>query len=433
MLGSSEIPDQSGLGFFPRPVDVFSRPPSRFQPANSRRCYLTAPTTLKSDDLSMQNQEKVTSSIPVQKVPELIKSQNDPSNSKSQEVAELERLRTELHQMTQLNVSNTSTISVKSSEIDELKNRLSEATSANERLALKSKEIDELKSRLSEAHLSNTRFRTEIEDMRRQLTYQKSSDPSDDSLAVQHDLRGARILEASNSSLVKGSVEATHADSSSFYEADTSGDQKELADEVRSQVKKLFTVKDERFWKKTYEKHKEHSQMSKENFRLALHELGIFLDEEGEREVFEGADNDQDQALDFNEFLLAVKKPSKVEQWTAGLPLTKLVAAAFVPIIRQSKFKDDPLVALSECSTQTLSLVINVLKEGLHELLWKHISELKTGYRAMKNMKLDIQENQAQSKFSSGGEVGVMSCGKINDFYGGLGSRVGQYVSLNVI
>jgi hypothetical protein len=336
--------------------------------------------------------------------------------------------------MTELNLSSAETISVKSSEIDELKKRLIETNSANEHLvALKSKEIDEVKSRLGEAQSSNTRFHTEIEDMRRQLTSQKSSDPSDGPLKLQQDHRGTKILKASNTSSVPDSVEVGHSEFSPFYEADASGDQKELADEVRSQVKKLFTTKDERFWKKLYEKHKDSSQMSKENFRLALHELGIFLDEEGEREVFEGADNDQDQGLDFNEFLLAVKKPSKLDQWTAGLPLTKLVAAAFVPIIRQSTFKDDPLVALSECSTQTLSLVINALKEGLNELLWKHISELKTGYRAMKNMKLDIQDTKAQSKFSSGGEVGVMSCGKINDFYGGLGSRVGQYISCYAI
>jgi hypothetical protein len=47
-----------------------------------------------------------------------------------------------------------------------------------------------------------------------------------------------------------------------------------------------------------------------------------------------------------------------------------------------------------------LSFILTVLKEGLNELLWKHISDLKTGYRALKSMNLETQGPQATSKFS---------------------------------
>ena len=348
-----------------------------------------------------------------------------------QSETESERLKSELNRLIELDTTNAKCIRTQSSEIDELKNRLNETNSSSARLlAEKSKEIDELKNRLSESSSAIARFRAEIDDMKRQYASNKSIDSSEQAPATaelapsiaQH----ARVLRSSAPVLVQDSAESVQPPSGSFYvEADEGGEHKNLADEVRTQIKKFFATKDERFWKKTYERHlKGHNQMSRENFRLAFHELGIFLDEEGEREVFEGADSDQDQGLDFNEFLTAVKTPSKIEQWTAGLPLSKLVATAFVPIIRQSKYKEDPLIALSECSAQVLSLVLGVLKDGLNELLWKHISELKTGYRALKSLNLETQGPQATSKFSIG-DVGTMSCGKINDFYGGLGSRVG--------
>ena len=320
---------------------------------------------------------------------------------------EIGSLRSELDRLIESNSSTEKCISAKSSEVEELKNRLSEINSGSARLVAE-----------------NASLRAEIDEMKKQLASRKSFPKDIAPLVIHQDHRGTRVLQSSAPILAQDSVETMQSEAGSS-KVEALGEHKDLTDEVRSQINKFFATKDERFWKKTYERHlKGHNQMSKENFRLAFNELGIFLDEEGEREVFDGADTDQDEGLDFNEFLMAVKKPSKVEQWTAGLPLTKLVATAFVPIIRQSKFESDPLVALSECSASILSSVVNMLKDGLYELLWKHISDLKTGYRALQSMNLETQGHQAPSKFSIG-EVGTMSCGKINDFYGGLGSRVG--------
>ena len=353
------------------------------------------------------------------------KSESDSSiSAKSSEIDELK------NRLSETNASNARLLADKSKEVDELQDRLNEANSASARLiAEKSNEVEELKNRLSESSLANARLRAEIDDMKRHFSSNKSIDSSEIAPALaeiaQQD-NSARVLRSSAPLLMQDTLEAIQPESGSFdVETVQGGEHKDLAEQVRTQIKKFFATKDERFWKKTYEKHlKGHDQLSRENFRLAFRDLGIFLDEEGEREVFEGADSDQDQSLDFNEFLTAIKKPSTIEQWTAGLPLTKLVAAAFVPIIRQSKYKEDPLIALSECSAQVLSLALGVLKDGLNELLWKHISELKTGYCALKSLNLESQGPQANSKFSIG-EVGTMSCGKINDFYGGLGTRVG--------
>ncbi len=349
--------------------------------------------------------------------------QNDNSRTLSQRDMEILILRSDLDRLIESNAKSEKNLSAKSSEIDELKNRLSETNTASARLiAEKSKEIEDLKNRLSESCSVNASILAEINVLEKRF----ASHISTETISVKEQ-RGMndRLRQVPNS--IEDSVDARSSEFGSFnVEADAWGGQKDLADEVRSQIKKFFAAKDDRFWKKAFERHvKGHDKMSKQNFRLALHDLGIFLDEEGEREVFDSADADEDQGLDFNEFLMAVRKPSKVEQWTAGLTLTKLFAAAFVPIIRQSKLKEDPLIALSECSPQILSSVVSALKDGLNELLWKHISELKTGYRALKTMNLETQGPQTLSKFSIG-EVGTMSCGKINDFYGGLGSRVGQ-------
>jgi hypothetical protein len=44
-------------------------------------------------------------------------------------------------------------------------------------------------------------------------------------------------------------------------------------------------------------------------------------------------DTDGDDAVDFDEFAVAVARPSKVEQWTSGIPVERLLASALSPVV----------------------------------------------------------------------------------------------------
>ncbi len=50
-------------------------------------------------------------------------------------------------------------------------------------------------------------------------------------------------------------------------------------------------------------------------------------------ELFATMDTDGDDAVDFDEFAVAVARPSRVEQWTDGIAVDRLLASALSPVV----------------------------------------------------------------------------------------------------
>ena len=150
----------------------------------------------------------------------------------------------------------------------------------------------------------------------------------------------------------------------------------------------------------------------KENLPSALADLGIEVDETELDEILFSIDAKGDVGLDFDEFQRAVSRPSSVEQWFGELPLAQMVADA-MPRVKGM----NPLRALSTATVEQLESSCLAFSEGLLKLMKNKISSLKDLYISQ-----DLAEsNLVAAKF----ELSKMSVGKIEDFYAGLGTRIG--------
>ncbi len=67
--------------------------------------------------------------------------------------------------------------------------------------------------------------------------------------------------------------------------------------------------------------------------RAALEDLGVLVLDDTVDELFATMDTDGDDAVDFDEFAAAVARPSRVEQWTEGIAVDRLLASALSPIV----------------------------------------------------------------------------------------------------
>jgi hypothetical protein len=191
--------------------------------------------------------------------------------------------------------------------------------------------------------------------------------------------------------------------------------------------------------------------LTKEKMKPALEEAGFKINDEDVEALFETLDLDSDNVLDFQEFKLAVQRPSKtlkeIERWTSSMPFSQLIATGFVelvghdrPIKKKTKghaheeaAQRDPIRIIAKCSDDEFSVVCDGVLEGIKKLLQKNHKEVKAAYEAFDKQKFAKGNEDDQSKFA----VNTMSCGQISDFYKGLEGRVGKWqfqrVLLNLI
>ena len=180
--------------------------------------------------------------------------------------------------------------------------------------------------------------------------------------------------------------------------------------------------------------------LTKEKMKPALEEAGFKIYDEDVEALFETLDLDSDNVLDFQEFKLAVQRPSKtlkeIERWTSSMPFSQLVATGFAqlvghdhPMKKRSKgaaheetAQRDPIRIISKCSDDEFSVVCDGVLEGIRKLLQKNHKEVKAAYEAFDKQKFAKGSEDDQSKFA----VNTMSCGQISDFYKGLEGRVGK-------
>jgi len=200
-----------------------------------------------------------------------------------------------------------------------------------------------------------------------------------------------------------------------------------LLAEVVDHVQQSFRPRDDLSLRKTFDKCKDTNKgkLTREGLKIAMTDLDHFLDDDAVNEIFDIVDADGDNSLDFDEFKAAVKRPSKLEQWTMGIPMFRIVASGLVPLVARSQVRDDPLRALAICSEEHIATVVEGMKEGLHKVILKHLERLKAGYDAINSLKDSAKLAKQMSKFSFG-DVVTMNCGRIEAFFDGLGGRVGS-------
>ena len=218
-----------------------------------------------------------------------------------------------------------------------------------------------------------------------------------------------------------------------------------LSDQIRLQVEYCLKRQDERFLLSVFQKHKKHliqgmkqgtEGILKENLQAAMEELNIFMQIDTVENIFLTMDVNNDGFLDFEEFKIAVLRPSPMEQWTSSIPLNKIIAAALTPVISMfPMFKDsDPLRALSLSSEEQLSSACRGVMEGILNIICRRVQELRRSFEVLDCKAVQEKENLELSKFAA---IGTMSCGDIPSFFKGLGERVGipkfSFISFSVL
>ena len=113
---------------------------------------------------------------------------------------------------------------------------------------------------------------------------------------------------------------------------------------------------------------------------------------------------------------MLVHKPSKTGQWTASMPLAELVADAM-----PRKTGSDSLRTIGEMSYSDIVAVCTAVAAGLKKMLLQEVQHLDQAYKILDQS--NVVGESSLSKF----ELFTMAGGNVQDFYSGLGARVGNF------
>jgi hypothetical protein len=208
--------------------------------------------------------------------------------------------------------------------------------------------------------------------------------------------------------------------------------------------------------------------LCKEQLQEALRDVGRIVDDEFLDDVFKQYDSDGNGWVGLEEFKCSVRRRSKLEQWTASMPIGPLVASCFVPLLLRSYEESahahegiecdasggtartvssnqqqdarpddahmkpkvalkmlsdpDPLSRIRRIEARGLSTVCIGLMDGFRELICERLGRLNEAYTAMERQSLKCADasSGAVSKFAFS-----MQGGETTDFYNGLGARIG--------
>jgi hypothetical protein len=185
----------------------------------------------------------------------------------------------------------------------------------------------------------------------------------------------------------------------------------------------FFRKRDKDFVDKVFESNKD----SRTNllplctFKSSLAEFGIDLEnDEAVTSLFNLMDVNNDCGLDRDEFERAIQTPTKLEQWTATIPVHQLLASC---LSVQSGI--DPLRRVSRLDSSEKEEVEQVFFRGFQRLFTEYSEKLQHLYFHM-DKKASEQSQGLASKFTF-----VPSSGGIEDFHEGLKSRVGKLQTKN--
>jgi hypothetical protein len=153
------------------------------------------------------------------------------------------------------------------------------------------------------------------------------------------------------------------------------------------------------------------------HLKSSLADLGIDLENDEVTSLFHLMDVNNDGGLDREEFERAIQTPTKLEQWTATIPIHQLLASCL-----SIKAGVDPLRTVSDLGGDKRAEVEQAFYEGFQRLFAEYLGTLKNLYCEMDKKAL-AQAQGLVSKFTF-----VPSSGVIADFHEGLKGRVGKFL-----
>jgi hypothetical protein len=191
----------------------------------------------------------------------------------------------------------------------------------------------------------------------------------------------------------------------------------------------------------------------RDGFKLACQDLGRNTDEDSLDDIFQAQDNSGIKSISFEEFKSAIRRRTKLEQWSLSIPTSDLVASCLAPIVQRKNSgsspdtipnlsavdQDDQLSKILDISGRDLDFVCMGIAEGCKYVLQQRTKILKVAYAKLDEQKKALELEQikldehfkekknarptemAESKFSF-----CMTGGNISDFYKGLEARIGM-------
>lgn len=150
--------------------------------------------------------------------------------------------------------------------------------------------------------------------------------------------------------------------------------------------------------------------LKNEQIREVLLDLYVNMSIEDVEQMLHSFGVDESAGWRWDDFKKLVDQPTAVEQWTSGIPFSRLVASA-IPACNI-----DQLDQIDE--NEGVRHICQNLLSGMERLLRDHILCLKKARALMMN-------SQAKAS-SAGSKFTVLNCGTIDDFHGGLEKRIGN-------
>ena len=196
--------------------------------------------------------------------------------------------------------------------------------------------------------------------------------------------------------------------------------------------------------------------LHKDGFEQAWLELGRTADDILWDNIFTVGN----ESISFEEFKSAIRRRTKLEQFSMSIPTSELVLSCLAAIVLRDNHGGasesnpnsfdhdvhhaDPLVKILDISGRDLDLVCMGVAEGCKYALQQRIKILRMAYDKLDEQKKALEEEQkkleeqmkgksivqlkeiADSKFSF-----CMTGGNVSDFYKGLEARIGMFCSLS--
>ena len=145
----------------------------------------------------------------------------------------------------------------------------------------------------------------------------------------------------------------------------------------------------------------------------ALQQLGLFVDETEARNYLLVAGGDQ-RSLGLDEFQQAAQGQWAGEVWAQSLPLAQLLSDTLPDCAECHRLR-----AISSLTAKEIRAVVEGFSEALEGMLSERVESLRKSLLAMDEHKEGPRPNR---KF----QVVSMSCGRIEDFHGGVTKRIGE-------
>ena len=176
----------------------------------------------------------------------------------------------------------------------------------------------------------------------------------------------------------------------------------------------------------TIERDTSRTHIEKGNLLMALKEFDSILDVSNadidkEDFLFRSLDRNQDGILSLDEFVQAVQAPSPLDEWADSLPLPQILIDA-IP----RKAGHDHMRDLGRLSQEDIGCIVEGFAHGLKRLLELEVKKLQDSFTHMDSDARAASKLAVEPCTKYQAESTKLRCGKIEDFYLGMSTRIGD-------